>query len=179
MTTKYFSLTLTLAIVFMGSTVGQTPMQDQTPAKAIPDFKFSRLDQTPFSKKDLAQGKLLFFFFFDSGCEHCQQTMRNIDRNYRSFQKTENYLISTDDHDKVKSFLATWSQHLKDQTNVVLLLDNLNQFIPKFKPVRYPAMYLYSPDGKLIDYEDNEETVFRIVNAIEKMSGNITPNARF
>lgn len=161
---RYYFLSLFLAMASAGRGFCQTP----PPAKTLPDFEFSRLDQTPFGNKDLPHGKMLFFFFFDCDCEHCQRAMENIDRHFRSFQQTATYLISADDHDKVNRFMATWSQHLKDQANVVLLLDNQNQFIVKFKPIRYPSMYLYSPEGKLIDYEDNEEAVFRIVNAIEK-----------
>ncbi len=159
---KYYSLVLFWIIL------GTRALNGQVPAQTLPDFKFSRMDQTPFEKKDLARGKMIFFFFFDCDCEHCQRTMENIDRNYPAFLKTASYLISTDDHDKVNRFIAGYSRHFKDQENTVLLLDNANQFIAKFKPVRYPAMYLYSTEGNLIDYEDNEETVFRIVNQIEK-----------
>jgi len=140
----------------------------QIPAQTLPDFTFSRLDRSPFTNRDLPPGKMFFFIFFDSDCDHCQRAVKNIDQQYKSFQNIAICLISVDDHDKINRFVNTYAQHLKNQKNVVLLQDNLNQFIARFKPYKYPAMFLYSADKKLIDYEDNEGTVFRIVNAINK-----------
>jgi|ERR1022692_3968004 peroxiredoxin len=159
---RYNFLALILVILINGNIYAQIP------AQTLPDFKFSRLDTRPFVNKDLARGKMLVFVFFDSDCEHCQRAVKNIDKQYTSFQKTAVYFISVDDHDKINRFVDTYAPHLEGQKNVVLLRDNLNQFIAKFKPYRYPAMFLYSIDKKLIDYEDNEGSVFRLVNAIKK-----------
>jgi len=140
----------------------------QIPAQTLPDFEFSRLDKSPFTNKDLAHGEILFFVFFDSECDHCQRAVKNIDEQYKSFKKTAVYFISLDDPDKINRFMATYATQMKAQKNVVLLQDKLNQFIAKFKPRRYPSLFLYSTDKILMDYEDNEESVFRIVNAINK-----------
>lgn len=140
----------------------------QIPAQILPDFEFSRLDKSSFTNKDLVQGKILFFVFFDSDCDHCQRAVKNIDVQYKLFKKIAIYFISLDGPDKINRFMATHAAHLKDQKNVLVLQDKLNQFITKFKPRRYPSMFLYSANKKLMEYEDNEESVFRIVNAINK-----------
>ena len=70
--------------------------------------------------------------------------------------------------DKMDHFMNTYGSKLKREKNVTVLQDKLQQFIAKFKPVRYPSMFLYSSEKKLIDYEDNPESVFRLVNAINK-----------
>ncbi|MBS1600207.1 MAG: redoxin domain-containing protein [Bacteroidetes bacterium] len=140
----------------------------QTPAQTLPNFQFSRLDNTVFTNKDLSQHKMLCFIFFDSDCDHCQRAVNNIDKQYKSFQNAAVYLISMDSPDKIKQFMSTYGPKLKTQKNVVVLQDNLSQFISKFKPRKYPAMFLYSVDKKLLDYEDNEESVFRLVKTIKK-----------
>ncbi len=153
-------LTLICGILFYSNICAQPP------AKTLPDFEFSRLDRSSFTKQDLARGEMTFFMFFDPDCEHCQRAIQNIDSQYRSFEKVAIYLISQDNEEKMKGFLNQNTKHLKTQKNVVLLMDTKSQFIVKFQPRRYPAMFLYSTDNTLIDYEDNSETVFRLVHFI-------------
>ncbi len=140
----------------------------QSPAQTIPEFEFSRLDKSSFTNRDLVQNKVIFFIFFDSECEHCQRAVSSIDRQIRSFEKTAIYLVSVDDDPKIRDFVNRYAIHLKDQKNVLLLRDDKNQFIARFKPYRYPAMFLYSAEKKLIDYEDNSESIFRLVNTVAK-----------
>jgi hypothetical protein len=52
---------------------------------------------------------------------------------------------------------------------VVWLRDSAAAFIAEFKPLKFPAMMLYSPSGKLVDYEDNENTVFRLVKLVREL----------
>jgi hypothetical protein len=156
----YFSIYLLITIL-----TGNY-LSAQIPAQTIPDFKFFRLDQSLFTEKDLPPGKMLFFVFFDADCDHCQRAVKRIDENYAQFEKAAVFLISMDSREKIDRFVAAYGTHLKTQRNVLLLQDNLKLFITNFKPRRYPSMFLYAADKKLIDYEDNEETVFRFINAI-------------
>ena len=153
-------LTLVCGILFYSNICAQPP------AITLPDFEFSRLNNSSFTKQNMVRGKISFFMFFDPDCEHCQRAIKNIDSQYRSFEKVAVYLISQDNEEKMKGFLNQYTKHLKSQKNVVLLMDTKSQFIVQFKPRRYPAMFLYSADNMLIDYEDNPETVFRLVHFI-------------
>ena len=44
----------------------------QVPAATVPDFTFYKFNKTAFANKDLSAGKILFFVFFDTECDHCQ-----------------------------------------------------------------------------------------------------------
>ena len=138
----------------------------QLPAQTLPDFEFNRLDKSKFSNKDLPRGKMLFFVFFDSDCEHCQQAVKNIDQHADSFSRAAVYLVSADGTDKISHFINNFGQHLKSKKNVLVLQDNLNQFIAKFKPRKYPSMFLYSKERQLAGYEDNQASVFRFFKEI-------------
>jgi len=136
------------------------------PAPTIPAFNFFKLDKSLFTNKNLAQDKMLFFFFFDADCEHCQHAMTNLNQHYEEYKKAAIYLISLDGQEKINQFINKYGPNLKDKKNVTLLQDLKNEFIVKFRPRKYPSMFLYSAEKKLIDYEDNEESMFRFSKQI-------------
>jgi len=159
-----FAVTSTLICFLLSFALnGQT----QTPAQTIPAFSFLGSGNRAFTNKDLAHDRPLFFLFVDPECEHCQHAVRTIGENYAAFKKTAMYVISLDSREKLSAFIDKYGRALKGQKNVLLLQDNLNQFIVRFKPRRYPAMMLYSSKGVLLDYEDNPEAVFRIANRLK------------
>ncbi len=106
--------------------------------------------------------------FIDPDCDHCQHAIQSIGEQYRAFKKTAFFLVSMFGPDKVNHFMDAYGSKLKGQKNVTILQDKSQQFISKFNPVRYPSMFLYSPGKKLLDYEDNPGTVFRLVNTINR-----------
>ncbi|HVM86992.1 MAG TPA: hypothetical protein VMT76_02310 [Puia sp.] len=142
----------------------------QIPAQVMPEFQFLKRDKTIFANKDVALGKMTFFGFFDVDCDHCQKAIKNIEQQYPYLRQVYMCLISTGAFDKMDGFLRKYAPALQNKRNVEVLQDNLNQFISKFKPYRYPAMFLYSSEKKLLDYEDNEESVFRFTTIIKNQS---------
>lgn len=138
------------------------------PAQIIPQFEFFRMDNKPFTNKDLSKGKIIFFMFVDPDCDHCQNAMKSIGEKFPVFKKTNMYIISISNPAKMNQFMTTYGSKVKGQKNVTLLQDKLQQFIVKFNPVRYPSMLLYSQKSQLLDYEDNPEAIFRLVNTINK-----------
>ncbi len=139
----------------------------QTPAQTVPQFHFSKLDQSSFSNANLAQNKMLFFFFFDPDCEHCQRAATNLNKQAEGYKKAAVYLISMADQAKINAFINQYLSAFQKKQNVTVLQDKNNEFISKFQPIRYPAMYLYNQNKKLLDYEDNPESVFRFLKPLQ------------
>jgi peroxiredoxin len=158
-----------IALMFAGLNAN-AQINGQLTAQTIPHFQFSRLDHTSFTDHDFPPGKAIFIMFFDSDCDHCQHAIKNIGDNLPAFKKIPIYLVSIDDENKINQFMKTYGSKLQGQKNVTILQDKLQQFITKFNPRRYPSMFIYSSEKKLIDYEDNPESVFRLVNTINKYS---------
>ena len=140
----------------------------QGPAETIPEFNFFKLDKSTFTSKNLESGKLLFFVFFDSDCDHCQHAIEYISQNYQQFKKTAIYLISLDSQEAITRFMNKYGSNLKDKKNVTLLQDPKYEFMRKFRPRKYPALFLYSAQKELILYEDNEQNLFRFSKQINK-----------
>lgn len=158
---KLLSITLLLFLFAIN-------MRAQPPAQTVPAFNFYRFDKTIFSNKDLPTAKMLFFFYFDPTCEHCQQAMSNLNKNFQQYANASVYLISVDDAQTITAFINKYAPSLKNKKNVTMLVDTKNEFLEKFKPIRYPSMFLYSSKNVLLDYEDNENSMFRFLKYLKQ-----------
>jgi hypothetical protein len=140
-------------------------------AQVLPDFTFYRADGQAFGRKDVVAGKPVLFVLFDPTCPHCQRAVRHIGEQYASFSKAEICLVSMEKWTAINGFVTTYGGALRGRPNVVVLRDSVGEFIGKFKPMKFPAMMLFSRDGRLVDYEDNENTVFRLVKLMPAAGG--------
>ena len=127
----------------------------QNPVRQVPWFVFYKLDKKPFTKQDMSPQKKAFFVFFDSGCEHCQHAMREINSQYKRLNKAEIYLVTLDNPNQITSFMTTYGAGLMGKKNVTILRDLKNEFIADFNPRQYPSMLLFSVKGKLLMYQDD------------------------
>jgi peroxiredoxin len=162
---KYIFITLAILLSF------KTDVFAQAPAKVIPSFTFKRLNKKEFTNKELEPGKLLFFVFFDSECDHCQRSIQYIGQHYGEFKETAIYLITLDSLVKIDGFMNKYGVNLKNKKNVTILQDTRDEFIRKFGPVKYPSLFLYSANKELILYEDSEQALPRFpkyINATAK-----------
>jgi cytochrome oxidase Cu insertion factor (SCO1/SenC/PrrC family) len=158
---KYFSLVIVILIAL------SIPSWTQTPAQTIPSFTFFRANGKTFVTNDLTKQRMQLFIFFDSECNHCQRLITQMNKERMLLSPASVIFISMDNWNDINRFAASCAPALRKQKNVQFVRDSLNQFIAVFKPRKYPAMFLYSADKKLMDYEDNENSLFRIERFIK------------
>jgi peroxiredoxin len=131
----------------------------QGPGKVIPAFQFATLDGAVFNQTNLASGKMSLFVFVDTDCDHCQHAMQYINQHHKEFKKVAIYLVSMANPARINQFMNSFGKNLINQKHVVLLQDTRYDFISKFKPQKYPGMFLYSADKKLLLYGDDEKKI--------------------
>lgn len=161
----YF-LTILLFLIFYtnGNLKAQTP---GTPAY-LPDFTFYKLDGSVFNKQQLARGPHSIFILFDCGCEHCQREMVNIGEHYGDFKNVVFYLVTMDRKQEIDKFMGSFGRYLNGKPNVVLLQDRNAEFIPKFKPLKYPGIFVYASDGKNLFSNSGTTPLKDILTALNK-----------
>ena len=134
---------------------------------SVPEFTFfvAQTNQ-PVMRTSLAIEGNTVFLFFDTGCIHCRNEMVLMGDNFDQFKNATFYLVSQQDKSIVDEFMNTYGQKLKDKHNVHVLLDRNYEFLAKFKPLQYPALYVYGPDRKLKSYLDGENDLNSLLTAI-------------
>lgn len=155
-----------ILLIFLLTAYNIVNLQAQIPAPTIPDFTFYRMDKIPFTEKDLPKNKKIFIVFFDTQCDHCQRAIKTIGDQYKYFKNAALYLVSIDNQERITTFMDSYGQKVKAQKNILILQDLQNQFITKFKPKKYPSMFLYSAKKTLILYEDDPDAIFKFLKPL-------------
>lgn len=138
----------------------------QSSTASMPDFTFYTLgDSLPFTKANIEEGKKSIVILFDVSCSHCQDEIASIGKRFGEFQDVNFYLVSFDDKNAIQRFMASYGKVLNGKSNVRVLQDSAHEFIPKFQPTKYPALYVYSEKKTLIKYFAGESEVGDIIAA--------------
>jgi peroxiredoxin len=159
---------LMLLIIFMISGLSLNGVAQTKPAERIPEFTFYKLDGQPFSRKHLAKSKKMVIVFFDVTCDHCQKELKAMSARIDEFKKAELYLVSMDTVPGIHKFMKTFASKMNGRANVTLLTDLHKQFITRFRPVQFPATYVYGTDGQLIKYFGQNSKMSDIVEAVNR-----------
>jgi len=137
--------------------------------EAVPEFTFFNIvDNQPIMRTSLAIEGNVVFLFFDTGCIHCRNEITLMGENFSEFKNATFYLVSQQDKGIVTDFMNTYGSKMLGKPNVHVLLDKQYEFLAKFKPIQYPAIYVYGPDRKLKSYLDGENELSKIVTAINE-----------
>lgn len=139
----------------------------------FPNFTFYKLDKTAFTNKNVELGKLSLIVFFDVSCDHCQHAMQAYNEHCKELSKTAVYLVTLDNQANINYFMTKYGNNLYGSKNVTILQDLKNEFITKFGPRKYPSMFLYSPQKKLLLYDDEPKNVGNFLKKIKAGSNKI------
>lgn len=162
---RYFILLITIALSFQGCNA-QVPTAIP---KSVPEFTFYTIKgNQAVSRTSLALKGNLVFIFFDPGCSHCRTDIRAIGDNFDKLKDANFYLISQQNPALVNEFMNTFGKKMQNKPNVHVLLDKNYEFLEKFNPTQYPAMYVYGQDRKLKSFHDGARPIDQIIKEVNK-----------
>ncbi|MES2872632.1 MAG: redoxin domain-containing protein [Bacteroidota bacterium] len=159
-------IVLFLSVLFLSLTC--VAYAQTGPAQIIPDFTFTRFNGQHFSRKDLTVNKKMVIVFFDVSCDHCQNELKAMSNRFDDFKKAEFYLVSMDNVPSIQAFMKKFAPKMQGKANVTLLRDVNRQFIVRFRPIQFPATYVYDSNKRLVKYFGQNSKVADIITAVNK-----------
>ena len=144
-----------------------TQLRAQQPT-FMPQFKFYTLDGKTFTNNNLSQTKPNLLMLFDCTCEHCQREAMLMNANYKKLAKVNVIMVTLDEQQSINQFFNKYAPGLNVKTNVTVVQDKDQTFIPTFLPSIYPALYLYAAKGKLLSYQKGDGAIKQILQTISK-----------
>lgn len=111
------------------------------------------------TRKNVSPGKKTLFVFFDTECSHCRVAITEYNAQNKELNNLNVFLITRELKSVVDPFLKQYGDKLIVKKNVTILADAQNQFIGKFLPKKFPAMFLFGTNNQLIIYSDEEKEI--------------------
>lgn len=129
--------------------LGRTLFAQQAPAQMPLLAKVHNVyvDNQSFQKALPTSGRAVFIFY-DPGCGHCQELGDGLAKNIDKLQHVAFFFISMNDKEYVDAYINMFAKGLKSKKNVSFWKDDGVEFIEKFNPENYPALYIYDVKTK-------------------------------
>ncbi len=134
-----------------------TQAKAQLQPQTLPGAVFYKKDGSAFSTMQIPTAKKAFIMFFDATCGHCQQVAAQLSKKTDKLAKLNVYLVSMDEFRSIDYFMTNFAKPLLGMKNVTLLQDKQQAFITTFKPDKYPSMYLYGTNKRLMKFSSNDK----------------------
>jgi hypothetical protein len=157
---------MTKILMALSLLLGSLVAFGQVPVATIPAFSFSRVDNSTFTREKLANPKPDFFVFFDTECDHCRHAIQYLDQHHNKLGNAAVYLLTLENKDRARTFLSKFGSNLLSKSNVTLLRDTHSEFITKFKPRKYPSLFLFSASQRLLLYNDDPVSLPKFLQQI-------------
>lgn len=144
-----------LLFLFVLTAQAQLKISDKLPA-----FTVTKLDGTTFTQNNVAQGKYALFVYFNPSCPHCQNAFKTLNEKIAELPTNVMiYPVSYRSAEPTHKFMERYAPQFSVLDKVTYLIDNKETFGAAFNVQRFPSMYLFSPEGKLIYFEEDASKV--------------------
>ena len=114
----------------------------------IPAFKiFIAPDSVAFSNEELIKNKPVVLMFFNPDCEHCQRETKELIAYKEELKDIQFVMVSALPFKLIKEFYTDYN--IAAMPNIKMGQDPTFSLGTKYRPTRYPAIFVYDTNGKL------------------------------
>jgi FKBP-type peptidyl-prolyl cis-trans isomerase FkpA len=159
----YTPLVYDMDIVRIRRLTGKRP--NETGA-AMPAFALTNVtNDVIIQKEDLTQTKNIFILF-NTGCDHCQQQVEGVGKQFQAFTGCNIYLVSQESKEAIDAFMQQYGKGLLDKKNVTVTQDTDRRFMATFQAVTYPSVYIYNAQHRLVRYFAGQTATPDIIHVV-------------
>lgn len=159
---KYITFVI-LFFAFIGFAKAQ-----QVPATQMPDFDFITTHNKPYGKKDLNANKKTLIVFFDATCSHCQTAGKFFNDHLSDLKPYNVLFITMDENKSIDYYTQNFAPAILNNPQVKILRDTAHYFVPNFQPKRYPGIFVYGTNNKLLFYTNDEKDLQQVLVSLKK-----------
>jgi len=137
----------------------------ETQRATLPEFQFTTLQATNFTKKDLNLSQPTIIISFMPTCHFCQYEAEAVKENSAAFEKVNLLMVTSASEPEVIRFAEEYQ--LKDDPNILLLTDEFHQFQAIFGISAVPSVFIYNKQQQLVKHFSGEtkmEAIFKYLN---------------
>lgn len=158
---KIYTIVLLIALVGCGKEQKKEVTAEPVLVNELPHLKFTTLEGTTTSTRNLETPLVLILFFAD--CDHCQREAQQIQKNLELFTGKNIQFISAEEIPVIQKFAVDYGLH--NQPNVKFGRAESTDVYMNFGSIPTPAIYVYSADKRLVKSFKGETPVAEIAGA--------------
>ena len=135
-------------LILLFSLLTVISVQAQNPPADLPAFKFTTIDGKPFTRDNLKPNTATIFFYFDPGCDHCQNQSKLIFADIAKFKDVQFVFITMEeDVAKIKEFQAKYFPGVTNPT-LTFTQDPMLNIDSYFGRCEVPTIMVYDKNRK-------------------------------
>jgi peroxiredoxin len=121
----------------------------------LPAMQIVLLDGKEVKAKELVGKNVLILFQPD--CDHCQHEAVAIEENLAAFRDYTVYFVSSAASSEIKKFSNDYK--LSGIPNILFGTTTLENVLNNFGAIQAPSIYIYSPQGKLVQHFNGQTDI--------------------
>jgi peroxiredoxin len=159
-------LTCLIAIILLYKTIIIIQKNNQIAIvkQSLPKFQFYTQDLKLFNYQKVLFNKPVCIFYYNAGCEYCQDEAKHLQQNIAHFNKIQILMISTNLPKETKRFEEEY--RLNEYKNIIWVYDKDFSFYKWFGNTVTPSVFIYNDKHILLKEYRGEVKIQAILNNI-------------
>lgn len=149
------------SFIYLNRPIGKEELREK--AAQLPDLELTTLDG---NSVNLPGERTIVLVYFNSTCDHCQREIADLQEHMELFEGSVLVLMSAEESQVVASYMSSIGLRMSDSLIIAHVRHEV--IAEKFGLLGLPQIFVYSPEGRLIDLFRGETKAEKIARSLPK-----------